>query len=411
MLRGMSCILAAVLGGCFAAKAAEGADASTGPPFTIQLDIAHEGYDETYCWFQPRAAAIPRKTGEEPPLVIMTLQKHLESSDFYSGLYTMRSEDLGQTWSAPEEQPALGWRSLPDDITLGNCDFVPGWHAASGKLLAIGHTVRYRNRVLIASPQPRELAYAVYDPETDQWDPWRTLEFPDQEKFWSAGAGCAQWLTKDDGTLLVPQYYCPPEMREEGAQARSASTVVHCAFDGTQLTYLEHGDELTLEAPRGCDEPSLIQFRGRYYLTIRNDEKGYVTAGDDGLHFAPLKPWTFDDGAELGSYNTQQHWLAHGDGLFLAYTRRGADNDHIFRHRAPLFIAQVDPDRLCVLRATEAVLIPERGATMGNFGAGPITARESWVTVGEGMFFPEVYKKGGATGAVFVARVRWQADH
>ena len=139
----------------------------------------------------------------------------------------------------------------------------------------------------------------------------------------------------------------------------------------------------------------------------------YIINSGGGAHAWWLlrEPWTFDDGAELGSYNTQQHWLAHGDGLFLAYTRRGADNDHIFRHRAPLFIAQVDPDRLCVLRATEAVLIPERGATMGNFGAGPITARESWVTVGEGMFFPEVYKKGGATGAVFVARVRWQADH
>jgi hypothetical protein len=407
----MSCVLAAVLGGSLAAKAAESADAPAESPFSIQLDIAHEGYDETYCWFQPRAAAIPRKTGEEPPIVIMTLQKHLESSDFYSGLYTMRSDDLGQTWSPPQEQPALGWRSLPDDITLGICDFVPGWHAPSGRLLAIGHTVRYRNRVLMASPQPRELAYAVYDPEMDQWDPWRMLEFPDQEKFWSAGAGCAQWVIKDDGTLLVPQYFCPPEMRGEGARARSASTVVHCSFDGTQLTYLEHGDELTLDVPRGCDEPSLIQFQGRYYLTIRNDEKGYVTAGDDGLHFAPLKPWTFDDGAELGSYNTQQHWLAHGGRLFLVYTRRGANNDHIFRHRAPLFIAQVDPDHLCVMRATEQVLIPERGATMGNFGAGPITQGESWVTVGEGMFFPEVYKKGGATGAVFVARVRWQPDN
>ncbi len=183
---------------------------------------------------------------------------------------------------------------------------------------------------------------------------------------------------------------------------------MHCAFDGTQLTYLEHGDELALDVPRGCDEPSLVLFQGRYYLTIRNDEKGYVTAGDDGLHFAPLTPWTFDDGAELGSYNTQQHWLAHGDGLFLVYTRRGANNDHIFRHRAPLFIAQVDPGRLCVIRATERVLVPERGATLGNFGAGPITPGESWVTVGEGMFFPEVYTKGGATGAVFVARILWR---
>ncbi len=84
------------------------------------------------------------------------------------------------------------------------------------------------------------------------------------------------------------------------------------------------------------------------------------------------KKWTFDDGKELGSYNTQQHWLTHDDGLFLVYTRRGAGNDHVMRHRAPLFIAQVDPLRLRVIRATERVLIPERGATLGNFGAAPI---------------------------------------
>jgi len=400
--------LVGVMGVCLAARASEEANGPPAVPFGIRIEIAHEGYDETYCWFQPRAAAIPRATGDGPPVVVMTLQKHLENSDFYSGLYTMRSDDLGKTWSEPKEQPALGWRALPDDVTLGICDFVPGWHAPTGKLLAIGHTVRYRNRALTEQPQPRDLAYAVYDPETDQWAPWRMLEFPDKETFWSAGAGCAQWLVKDDGTLLVPQYYCPPEMRGTGALARSTSTVVHCAFDGTQLTYLEHGDELALDVPRGCDEPSLVLFQGRYYLTIRNDEKGYVTAGDDGLHFAPLTPWTFDDGAELGSYNTQQHWLAHGEGLFLVYTRRGANNDHIFRHRAPLFIAQVDPGRLCVIRATERVLVPERGATLGNFGAGPITPGESWVTVGEGMFFPEVYTKGGATGAVFVARILWR---
>ncbi len=40
-------------------------------------------------------------------------------------------------------------------------------------------------------------------------------------------------------------------------------------------------------------------------------------------------------------------------GGFLVYTRRGADNDHVFRHRAPLFIAQVDPKRLDVIRASE----------------------------------------------------------
>lgn len=93
-----------------------------------------------------------------------------------------------------------------------------------------------------------------------------------------------------------------------------------------------------------------------------------LTTGHDGLCFGKPKPWTYDDGAPLGNYNTQQHWITHSDGLFLVYTRRGAENDHVFRHRAPLFMAQVDPDRLCVIRETERIVVPEWGARLGNFG-------------------------------------------
>src|SRR6185436_12067028 len=102
----------------------------------------------------------------------------------------------------------------------------------------------------------------------------------------------------------------------------------------------------------------------RFYLTLRNDQRAYVTTSRDGLHFDAIRPWTFDDGSDLGSYNTQQHWLAHSDGLFLVYTRRGANNDHIIRSRAPLFIARVDPEKLCVIRSSERILIPERGGEM-----------------------------------------------
>ena len=120
----------------------------------------------------------------------------------------------------------------------------------------------------------------------------------------------------------------------------------------------------------------------------------------------PIQPWTFDEGQELGSYNTQQHWLAHSDGLFLVYTRRGAMNDHIFRHRAPLFIAQVDTMGLRVLRATERVLIPKRGGELGNFGAAAIDPSQSWVTVSEGVWTDDARRRG-AKGATFVARVIW----
>ena len=394
-------LMAAVVAGAQPEEQKSG-DPMTKPlDYSVQLDTVLKEFDGTFCWFHPRAGAIPGAGEDGKPAVVITMQKwFLSASDFFSGLSVVRSDDMGEAWTAPDERPELAWRDEGDGVTVGICDFTPGWHAPTKKLLAIGHTVRYKDAHLMRDPRPRETAYTVYDPEKGTWQPWRELVMPDKEKFFSAGAGCTQWLVEPDGTLLVPIYF-----KDDSSKCTTA-TVVRCAFDGSELKYLAHGTELTLDVPRGCGEPSLTFFQDRYYLTIRNDQKAYVTSGDDGMTFAPIKPWTFDDGEELGSYNTQQHWVTHSDALFLSYTRRGANNDHIIRNRAPLFIAQVDPDRLCVLRDTERVLIPERGAMMGNFGVATIDENESWVTVGEGMYPPENHKLGGE-GAVFAARVIW----
>jgi hypothetical protein len=369
--------------------------------YTVKLDTVLKEFDGTFCWFHPRAGAIPGAGKDGGPAVVITMQKwFLSASDYFSGLSVLRTDDMGKTWTPPDERPELAWRDEGNGVTVGICDFTPGWHAPTKRLLAIGHTVRYKNAHLMKDPRPRETGYTVYDPGKSTWQPWRELVMPDKERFFSAGAGCTQWLVEPDGTLLVPIYF------KDDASPCTTATVVRCAFDGTELTYVTHGTELELDVPRGCGEPSLTFFQDRYYMTIRNDKKAYVTSGDDGQDFAPIKPWTFDDGEELGSYNTQQHWVTHSDGLFLSYTRRGADNDHVPRNRAPLFIAQVDPKKLCVLRDTERILIPERGAMMGNFGVATINESETWVTVGEGMYPPENHKLGGE-GAVFAARVIW----
>jgi hypothetical protein len=170
---------------------------------------------------------------------------------------------------------------------------------------------------------------------------------------------------------------------------------------------------MTVEIGRGLYEPSITRFQGRFYLTLRNDSAGYVTSSDDGLHFEPPRKWLWDDGTELGNYNTQQHWVTHSSGLFLVYTRKGAGNDHVFRHRAPLFIAQVDSERLRVLRGTERVLVPERGARLGNFAVTEVSERETWVTVAEWMqtWGPNIVippdNPRGADNSVYVARIVW----
>ena len=69
--------------------------------------------------------------------------------------------------------------------------------------------------------------------------------------------------------------------------------------------------------------------------------------------------------------------------------------DHVFRHRAPLFMALVDPQRLCVIRATERVLVPERGARLGELWRdGGQLVTETWVTAAEWMQPRGVEKRG-----------------
>lgn len=350
-----------------------------------------------FLWFHPRAAAVPQADGD--PLVLMTLQKHLYTSDHYSGLSVMRTTDLGTTWSGPETPPELGWVK-DGDVDIAVADVTPGWHGPTGKLLAVGAQVRYSTKGEQLEDQPRsnQTAYTVYDPQADRWSSWQRLEMPAGDQFNMARSACAQFVVEDDGTVLLPFYIGP------STAVPFSTMVARCDFDGQRLTYREHGNVMSLDVARGVYEPSLVRFGDRCYLTIRSDDHAYVTVSDDGLNYRPMKRWQFDDGSDLGSYNTQQHWVVQNDGLFLVYTRRGAENDHIMRHRAPLFIAQVDPQRLHVVRATEQVLVPERGATLGNSGAASI-GDESWVTVSEGIWKDDARRRG-ADGTTFLARVQ-----
>ncbi len=363
--------------------------------FRIERQTLSKQQDPAWQWFHPRPAAIPG-FGQ-----MITLQKHLFTSDYYGGLAVMTSRDSGRHWNGPGEVPELGWSRESDSVDVAVADVTPGWHRKSKRLIAIGARVRYdkKGHQLEDRQRSNQTAYAVFDPRTGKWQAWRTIEMPPDAKFEFARSACAQWLERDGGTVLLPFYYGP------SAKAQSV-TVAEFRFDGSELKYLHHGSEHHLSETRGLAEPSIIRFQGRYYLTVRSDSRAYVAVSGDGLQFPPLREWLFDDGAPLGSYNTQQHWLAHSDGLFLAYTRRGAGNDHVFRHRAPLFLAQVDPATLRVVRATEKILMRDRGATFGNFGAAAIDPAESWVTDAEGMFF-EVARQRGAEGALLLARVIW----
>ena len=123
-----------------------------------------------------------------------------------------------------------------------------------------------------------------------------------------------------------------------------------------------------------------------------------------------LSSWKWNDGEPLMMSTTQQHWLTHSDGLYLAYTRKAEENVNVMRWRAPLYMAQVDPTTLRLVRSTERVVFPLIGdgindptnvAHYGNFHVTNISQQETWITCGE--VIPANFR-----GDLLIARLKWR---
>jgi len=176
--------------------------------YRIELGTVTSGFDGQTFWAQARAGAIPGDNGG-PPTVVVTAQPALRSgSDVFFALSEWRTTDFGNTWDGPvEHSDTLGRRGEPDGVTVGVCDMTPGWHAATGKLLSTGHTVRYHDDKGPITRRRREIAYSVCDPDSRVWTLWATVEMPSRPDFLAAGAGSAQRLDLEDGKILLPVYF------------------------------------------------------------------------------------------------------------------------------------------------------------------------------------------------------------
>ncbi|MCA9096008.1 MAG: exo-alpha-sialidase, partial [Planctomycetaceae bacterium] len=335
-------------------------------------------------WFHPRCCMVPVPEGGKR--AVMTLQA-ISGSDYFGPVHWTYSDNLGRNWSEPEPIPSLGRRPVEGHPGLqqGVCDVVPEYHPATKTVLALGHVVFYRGEKF--SKQDQLSRYPVYAVQRadGSWSESRKLEWDDPRGSTICTNNCGQRVPLPDGDILMSFTY------GSGDKPRLVSGV-RCAFDGEVLTIKEVGPPLENPVGRGLLEPSLTTFGGRYFLTIRaEDDRGYVAVSDDGLQYSAKQPWTWDDGTPLTMSTTQQHWLTHSDGLYLVYTRKDPANLKVIRWRAPLYMAQVDPERLVLQRDTERIVHPLQGdgvnapdqvAMMGNFHVTNATPEESWVTVG-----------------------------
>ncbi len=350
------------------------------------------------CYVHARAGALNEND------LVMTMQNlNIAGCDDFSPLLVLTSNDGGKSWTDPATDSAFA----TDVDEYGNrrvgCDATLLFHKKTGVLIVAGHTACYADGANVpAKVYKKQTYYSTYDPKTGKFAPIDWIKIPEHLTLCDCANGCSQYIEEENGDILMPMCVFHPG-------EPSGSAVFRLGFDGKHFTVKEMGNELTYPTARGIGEASITCYKGKYYQTIRHDDCALWSVSEDGLHFSEPKEWTWDTGCALPSYNTQAHWLHCGGKLYLVYTRKAGNNDHVFRHRAPLFMAEVDVENMTILRHTEQIVVPERGARLGNFGVTQINENKAIVTVTEWMQFytgdPEHCAKYGSDNSLFITTV------
>lgn len=355
----------------------------------VTYSIRH-GYDKKNCLVHARCCYTPER------MVATAQYLNVAGSDLFSGILMSQSFDEGENWSEFRVQSELAPVVNGEYITVG-CDATPMHHKKTDTIILLGHTTEYKKGAMSPSGRHRHTFWSVFDRSKNEFGKMNLLKMPDGYE--QCGNGSGQSIELENGEILIPVYY---KKREE---KNMYSTVLRCSFDGKNITLLEMGNSLTVNIGRGLYEPSLVFHNGFYYMTLRNDECGLVARSVDGLNYTDLQLWKWDDGSILQNYNTQQHWMTVGDELYLIYTRRGADNDHVFRHRAPLFAAKVEDMRL--IKNSEFTVVPEKGARLGNFGVNSYKDGNATVMAAEWMQ-PIGCEKYGSDNNIYFSKITEQ---
>ncbi len=379
------------------------ANISAKPQITLQ-QIKNNDFNGKFCYVHARGAITP-----DGKAIITTQPLYLKGIDDFFGLEIIQSNDKGETWSKIRKSKTLVRRKYKNNCDIVMSDGTPFYHRKTGKLIITGHSVIYGK---LSVPNPRYTLWSIFDEKSGDWQPFQKLTMPDEKTFFNCGAGSTQILELPDGDLLIPVYGASAEDLKKTSCYNA--WVLKCSFNGKELKVKEVGSPLKISVPRGLGEPSIAQHNGKFFLALRNDKSGYVSFSNDGLNFQPAQELCFDDGSNIGNYCTQQHWINGGGKLYMVYTRKNANNDHIFRHRAPLFIAEFDTEKMCLIRSTEMIAVPERGARLGNFGCMQINENESWIIAAEWMQTtgPDTFDytkcmKYGSDNSIWIAKIKF----
>lgn len=213
----------------------------------------------------------------------------------------------------------------------------------------------------------------------------------------------AQWHWARNYVHIDANTVLHPFLVAEG-RCHSVQTLA-AKLDGERIVPWYLSNAWSNHQARGLLEPQIAEYEGRYYMTVRaEDKRGYVLVSEDnGRTWSCPAPWRWDCGEEILMHTTMTKLLSHSDGLVLVYTRIRDDNANVFRNRAPLHCADLDPRTLTLRRSTERILVSNKGLPVGNFWVWPIDQQQSYVVVAE-------WPRDGRNknGDTWLAKIYWK---
>ena len=353
------------------------------------------GYDGKLCKIQPTIAT------DGKGVAILGFQKLLLSGmDVFYGQYLSKSVDGGKTWSEPVMQTALA------DTYENGCRVARyatvRYAFGKKKWFAIGMAQLYDGdrrpfqKYVDGRPYGTPI-YVSLDAEKGMFTKYSTLPFPFE---YEMALPFGQSLECEKGDILLGIYFRPI-----GAGKKSQVVTVRYRFDGDAMEIVAAGVPVKCDRlKRGLGEPSLVRSGDKVYMTLRSDESGmWCESSDGGLTFSGLREWSWTGGTSIGNRNTQQHWVSANGGIYLAYTREDRTNSHVFRNRAPIFMARFDPSKGGLVRDSECILVPELGARLGNFCVVGDGSGGSWLVTAEWMQ-PAGCERYGADNSIWFVK-------
>ncbi len=337
------------------------------------LDFGNFGQSDS-AWFNPSVTRLVDGRWLATMLSIC-------GNDFYGDPMFAISDDEGCTWTKPAPIPAFASEVFPEiGVRVAVCDTHPFTSPVDGTVFVFGCTVHYSPKGNVCwqkdfdkSRLPKELAvYATWRPESG-WSERKILPLPGFDSDYRTAA--TQLAFMPDGKSLIPIYL-------------TVAHGIYCGFPShfygaTAPVYRQNGDTFepvnkarvfTNPVGRGCMEPSAVRLAdGSYALTIRTEDGNmYVATSRDGYEWGDARPWRFDDGTQIETSSTQQHWVRIGEKVFLVFTMKYNGNDGLFRFRAPLLMAEAIPQEAKLIHSTLNIVFPRRTrdgieAFYGNF--------------------------------------------